>query len=259
MKKKKSIALAVLLLAPAAAVASCSNDDNPIVTLQIDGSVLDVVVPDVFVDGPFVDGTVQIAVPRDGGDAALVDAASLSDAQIVGVVTAANTGEIEEALLATGFPDMLFDGGLDGGLDGVQDGGFDAGTARTTTPAVLAFAEMMITDHAHANVAVDALAIAPQASPVQATLQSSVQTTLGQLSSLSGPAFDVAYVQSQVTAHQTVLDLLQNQLIPQAQSAALKSLLQSSVLPTVQAHLAAARALLAQLTDAGVVDAGGGG
>jgi putative membrane protein len=264
---KKPIAIVALLFAPAAAVASCSNgDDNTTTTPPNDASLTDVFVTDAAGDAPIVFDGALLDAARDAdaaslGDTSLLDAAALSDGQIVGVVEAANSGEIEEALLATGGVDGLFDGGLDGGLEAglLAATGFDAGTARSTTPAVLSFADMMIVDHANSNVAVQSFGIASQSSPVQTTLQSGVQTTLGQLSPLSGGAFDVAYAQSQVTAHQTVRDIVQNQLIPAAQNAQLKSFLQNTLLPTVQSHLAAAQTLLSQLTDGGVVDAGGGG
>jgi len=236
------------------AFAACSNssNNNP---------------PIVLIDGSAFDGTAitdldarvaSDATATDAADAGLAaDAVVLTDEEIVGIVETANTVEIQEALLAVGNPDGGFDGGIDLIFEdaGVATG-FDAGAARTMNASVIAFADMMISDHSQSNRAVAALGIQPQASNIQSTIQTTGQTTITQLTPLTGSAFDVAYVQSQVTAHTTLRDLITSELVPNAHNAQLAAYLQNTLLPTVQAHLTAASQLLAALIDAGLVEAG---
>ena len=219
--------------------------------------------------------------PADGSDAA-----ALSDGQIVGAIEAANIGEIEEAMLAVGQPDGgaeagggeagaaeagAGDGGDAGGADASRDAesdaadasvatAFDAGVPRSMNPAVMAFADMMISDHEQSNATVASFGITPTDSSVRTMLQTMADMTIAQLSPLSGGAFDVAYAQSQVAGHMAVSQMISTQLIPSAQNPQLKSYLSNTLLPTIQAHLAQARALLSQLTDGGAeAGAEGGG
>jgi predicted outer membrane protein len=225
----KHFGLCLVLVIPCLGLA-CGGDDNNGENTGggRDASVADVVVPDASGDA------------EDAGLAA--DAATLTDAQIVGFVVAANTGEVEEALLAVGAGDG-------GAVE--PDAGFDAGPARASDPAVKAFANMMIMDHSMSNTAVEALGIAPGISAVQTNLHASALMTIAQLTPLSGAAFDLGYMQAQVTAHTTVRDIVRDQLIPGASSAPLKVFLQNMLLPTVEAHLADATSLVASLTDGG--------
>jgi predicted outer membrane protein len=170
------------------------------------------------------------------------DGGALTDGQIAGIVMAANTGEIDEAEMALGAGDA----------GAFADSGIDAGPARTTNPAVVAFAEMMVNDHSMSNAAVAALGITAEASAVQQNLQNTVQTTIAsQLAPVSGAAFDVAYMKAQVAAHTAVEMIVQTQLVPQASSAQLKNFLQTVLLPTVETHLSDATSLLATLQDGG--------
>jgi predicted outer membrane protein len=227
-------ALCLAILVPWLAVACSSSSNNGSPGGNGDASLADVAAPDASSDA----------------DTGVADAAALTDGQIVGVVITANTGEIEEAFLAVGTGD----GGaseLDAGLDG----GFDAGTARASDPAVKAFANMMIADHSMSNGAVMALGIPAEPSSVQTELQTSAQSSITQLSPLSGRGFDTAYMQAQVATHTAVRDIIQSQLIPSAHGAELKAFLQNMLLPTVDTHLMDAATILATLTDGGAPDA----
>ena len=66
------------------------------------------------------------------------------------------------------------------------------------------------------------------------------------LKGLSGADFDKAYVNAEVDLHQAVLDQLDNTLIPSAQNAELKSLLEQAR-PTISAHLDHAKSLKSKL------------
>ena len=66
------------------------------------------------------------------------------------------------------------------------------------------------------------------------------------LASLSGKAFDKAYVDNEVTYHETVLGALDKTLIPNASNAELKALL-VKVRPAFVAHLEHAKHIQAEL------------
>ena len=136
----------------------------------------------------------------DGSDANVGDAAILSEAQVLGVLGSANQGEINKGNLAPG---------------------------RASSPAVLAFAARMVTEHTAALNRVTALAsstgLTPVASPTSQALDAVSASTVQALTPLSGSVFDVAYIQSQVAAHNTVLNNIDRQLLPSATTEALRS------------------------------------
>jgi putative membrane protein len=163
-----------------------------------------------------------VVFPTDAPDAGL-----LTDAQIIGVANAANTGEITEGNLAL---------------------------TKSTNTAVKAFATMMVNDHTTSNMNLTMLeqqtGLMPAASGTQMDIQTAVQQTMTMLMPLTGNSFDTAYVASQVTTHQTVQTLLMNVLIPEAQNGQLKAFLQA-MLTTVNGHLQLAIMLQSQLLDGG--------
>ena len=65
---------------------------------------------------------------------------------------------------------------------------------------------------------------------------SGAEKTKKMLESKSGKAFDKAYIDNEVAYHKAVISTVENVLIPQAQNAELKSLLQQ-VMPTLKEHL----------------------
>ncbi|MGZ5232685.1 MAG: DUF4142 domain-containing protein, partial [Burkholderiales bacterium] len=70
---------------------------------------------------------------------------------------------------------------------------------------------------------------------------------LKRLKALKGAEFDKAYVDNEVTYHQSVLDALDKTLIPSAKNEELKSLL-VKVRPAFVAHLDHAKHIQASLT-----------
>jgi putative membrane protein len=73
-------------------------------------------------------------------------------------------------------------------------------------------------------------------------LRSSAESEMSELQNASGAAFDSLYINSEVDAHQHVLDQLDSTLIPAAQDEQLKDLLQSAR-TTIAGHLDQAKQL----------------
>jgi putative membrane protein len=110
--------------------------------------------------------------------------------------------------------------------------------------AVKDFAKTMVTDHAGVNKQavelVTRLNVTPEENDVSRQLTAGANQAADSLKALSGAAFDRAYIAREVAYHQAVLDALDKTLIPDAQNAELKKLLQD-VRPAFAAHLDRAR------------------
>lgn len=140
-------------------------------------------------------------------------AAKLSDAEIASVAVAANQIDIQAAQLAQ---------------------------TKSKNAEVLNFAKTMIADHQSvidkATALVTKLKVTPKDNAVTRQLQANAKKTMAKLKAKSGAAFDKAYAQNEVTYHKAVIGAVDNTLIPEAQNAELKSLLQS-VSPVLHTHL----------------------
>ncbi|MGZ5090457.1 MAG: DUF4142 domain-containing protein [Burkholderiales bacterium] len=116
---------------------------------------------------------------------------------------------------------------------------------------VKAFAERMVTDHTGVNkqavALVTKLKVKPEENDTSRSLKSGGEDTLKRLKALKGAEFDKAYVDNEVTYHQSVLDALDKTLIPSAKNEELKSLL-VKVRPAFVAHLDHAKHIQASLT-----------
>lgn len=152
-----------------------------------------------------------------------VDAQELSDAEIAHVAVTANAIDVETAQLA---------------LLQAQDA------------EVKAFAETMITDHTAVNEQAAALAgrlgVTPADNDVSQSLRDDAADARTKIDDLWGASFDRSYIAREVSYHEAVLNALDDLLIPQADHAELKTLLQG-VRPALAAHLAHARSLAAAL------------
>ncbi len=117
---------------------------------------------------------------------------------------------------------------------------------KSTDPQVRAFAETMLRDHAAVNeqalALVMRLKVTPEANPTSASLSDAAAATRQRLAGLSGAAFDKAYVDNEVAYHRTVNEALRETLIPNADNAELKALLQTG-LELFQQHQAHAEHL----------------
>jgi putative membrane protein len=163
----------------------------------------------------------QLPTDAPAAQAAAVDTALSSDAEILGVLHAANVGETSAANIA-------------------KD--------RSDDSAVKAFADMMIADHTKADHEGMALAqrigVTPAApSTTLTSLQNFEEDSLK--ASERGAAFDRLYMAQQIDGHQRVLDLV-NASISKATHAELKTALQTQVKPMVEAHLAKAKAIISR-------------
>ena len=98
---------------------------------------------------------------------------------------------------------------------------------------VRSFGKEMVTDHGAVNKQARALAkklhLAPQSSATSKSLRAGGTANLRDLRKLHGAAFDKAYIDHEVAYHQQVIDALKMTLIPNAQNAGLKQLLQTGL------------------------------
>jgi len=129
----------------------------------------------------------------------------------------------------------------------------DAGklaASKSSNPEVKKFAQQMVTDHTGVNKQakelVTKLKVTPEDNPTAQSLKKGGEENLAHLKTLSGKAFDKAYVDHEVEYHQQVLDAIDKTLIPSAQNAELKSLL-VKVRPAFEAHLEHAKHLQSSL------------
>jgi putative membrane protein len=121
---------------------------------------------------------------------------------------------------------------------------------KSKTKAVRDFAQTMIRDHSAVNQKAVALAqrlgVEPSDNDVSKQLKDGADQAHDQLADLSGAEFDRAYMDREIAYHQSVLDALDNTLIPGAQNAEFKQFL-TSVRPNFEAHLKRAKAVRADL------------
>jgi len=112
--------------------------------------------------------------------------------------------------------------------------------SKTKNAEVSNFAQTMITDHQsvinQATALVKKLNVTPKDNAVSRQLQANAKKTLASLKGKTGAAFDKAYAKNEVAYHKAVISTVENTLIPQAQNAELKNLLQT-VLPVLKTHL----------------------
>lgn len=100
-------------------------------------------------------------------------------------------------------------------------------------PEVIEFAKTMKRDHKTVNeqalALVKKLNVTPEDNPVSKTLADDAAKQLAKLNTLNGAAFDKAYIDHEVAYHKAVNGALADQLIPSAQNAELKSLLETGL------------------------------
>ena len=148
---------------------------------------------------------------------------AFNDAQIAAIVVTANQVDVDAGKLAV---------------------------SKSQSATVKAFAQQMVTDHSGVNKqAVDLvtkLKVKPQDNPTAQSLQKGGDDNLAKLRTLSGHAFDRAYVDQEVTYHVAVLDAIDKVLIPSASNPELKALL-VKVRPAIDAHLQHAKHLQSEL------------
>ena len=146
-----------------------------------------------------------------------------SDAEIAATVTAANDTDIQNGQLAL---------------------------EKTKNADVKAFANEMIAAHTQLNqqggALLTKLGVTPADNPTSTSIKTGGESSRETLKGLNGAAFDKAYISAEVDLHQSVLDQLDNTLIPSAQNAELKDLL-TKARPTISEHLDHAKQLKSKL------------
>ena len=99
--------------------------------------------------------------------------------------------------------------------------------------AIKAFADEMVRDHEAVNkkalALLDKLKVKPEDNATSKSLADAASKKRQELSKLSGATFDKAYAENEVAYHQTVNGALEKTLIPSAQNAELKSLLETGL------------------------------
>jgi putative membrane protein len=140
-----------------------------------------------------------------------------NDAQIAGIVVAANTVDIDAGKLAQ---------------------------SKSKNKEVKEFAQRMVTDHSGVNKQAGALVkklnVTPEESDTSKNLKQGGAEAIAKLKKLKGKEFDNAYIANEVAYHQAVIDTLDKTLIPNAKNEELKALL-VKVRPAFVAHLEHAR------------------
>ncbi len=146
-------------------------------------------------------------------------AQSPSDPQIAGIVVTANQIDVDAGKLAK---------------------------SRSKNKEVQQFARQMITDHTAVNKQAAALAkklgVKPEESDTSKSLKKEASANMANLKKLKGAKFDKAYVDHEVAYHEEVLGAIDKLLIPSAQNAELKQLIEK-VRPAIDAHLQHAKHL----------------
>jgi len=146
-----------------------------------------------------------------------------SDAQIAAIVVAANQVDINAGKLAE---------------------------SKSASKEVKDFAQRMVTDHTGVNKSatelVTKLKVKPEENPTSTSLKKGGEDTRKRLQGLKGAEFDKAYIDNEVTYHQTVLDAVDKTLIPNAKNEELKALL-VKVRPAFVAHLEHAKQIQSSL------------
>jgi predicted outer membrane protein len=162
------------------------------------------------------DGAPTAGAGGEGGEALV-----LSDAQILHVTATANQGEIEQGTIA---------------LD------------RAQTESVDEFAQMMVSQHgaalADGSELAQQLGLAGNALSMQ--LQSESAAIVAQLQLAEDAEFDAVYMNAQVAAHERVLGVLDDELIPDADDTALRDYLET-LRTSVADHLEMARDMVEEL------------
>jgi len=152
---------------------------------------------------------------------AVAQPAGPTDAQIAAIVVTANQVDIDAGKLAA---------------------------TRAHAKQVKAFAQQMVTDHTGVNKQatelVTRLKVKPEQNDTSRSIKQGGDENLAKLKKLKGAEFDRAYIDHEVTYHQTVIDALDQTLVPNAKNEELKALL-VKVRPAFVAHLEHAKSIRA--------------
>ena len=137
----------------------------------------------------------------------------VSDANIAAIVVAANNADIAYANMALN---------------------------KAVSDEVKSFARRMVADHNGVNTAAAALVaklgVTPAENSISLDLRDNAERIRDELREKEGIEFDRAYIENEIEYHQSVLNTIDDTLLPSATDAELKQLLQNTR-PAVAAHL----------------------
>ena len=154
---------------------------------------------------------------------ALLAAASMNDPQIATVALTAHQIDVDRGKLAL---------------------------KHTKNDEVKQFAEQMVNDHAagikEAMALAKRLGVKPTESDTTKSLKADADKVTKRLKKEKGTAFDKDYIDTEVGYHQAVISAVRDTLVPGAQNAELKTLLQTAI-PTLEGHLQHAKMMQAKL------------
>ena len=143
----------------------------------------------------------------------LLAAASLNDPQVANIAVTAHQIDVDRGKLAL---------------------------KHTKNDEVKQFADQMVHDHvAGIKEAVDLakrLHVKPEPSDASKSLKKDASQVSARLKKEKGASFDKDYIDTEVKYHEAVIDTVKNVLVPAAQNADLKRLLETAV-PTLEGHL----------------------
>jgi len=146
-------------------------------------------------------------------------AAAFEDADVLGVLRTVNASEVKTGQLAA---------------------------TKATSPQVRQFAQQLTTEHQQANQQLAAGPVPPRDNSLSQLIDQQVNAAIERLNGLSGPDFDQQYVHGQVQMHEQVLQLIDGQLLPAAQTAEVKQVV-DGMRQAVAQHLQRAQQLEAEL------------
>jgi putative membrane protein len=203
--------------------------------------------------------------------------ATFADEAIVRVLDTVNTGEIAEAELATEqaqdeevrrFAEMMITDhsqlssrAPSETVDATTSGDDPAGDAPATSPTTAPQADGAAAGTPNASVSpAQPSGVDMQESPEMLIqrLRSESQAVQEELQGLTGEAFDRAYIERQVVAHQGALDLIDAQLLPNAEATELRETLEAAR-PVIASHLEEARRIQQRLGTGDASEGGTGG
>ena len=153
------------------------------------------------------------APPEKTGQGGAMPLDPYSDNEILQVIQTVNESEIEQGQVAL---------------------------TRSSAPEIRGLAQRIIQEHRELESDVRAIEIELEDSPMSRGLRTQGAEIQQALAALASPEFDCTYLQSQVQQHQVTLQLVQNQLMPDAESANVKQVLEDAA-DMLEAHHTAAR------------------
>jgi predicted outer membrane protein len=127
----------------------------------------------------------------------------------------------------------------------LNDGEVDQGNIaldKSSDAPVLSFAQSTVGDFTNLTTSAMALAITPADSAASSHVKAEADAMIATLNATSSSTFDEVYVDGQVTSHTNALDLIDHDLAPSAEDAALVSFIASERIYVVS-HLGQAQSL----------------